>query len=218
MRRFINSLPGRAICQLVVVALVLPFLSIFPAANAVAQIQAQPRWAVVEFVNAGKGGQAIGATAADAVYSELAKTNKYDLEPVESVNRAIDQLGLVKPVNDKTSLLRLAQELKVSTLVTGTVANWQVRTVPGGRQADVAVKVMALDVASGLPINGALINEHSAVRAGDPADETLIAEALTAASAAAVFQMTTRALPSATVLNTRSDAALINRLLDQWRD
>lgn len=212
MRRFINSMSGRAVSQIVAIALALPFLTFALARRADAQIQAQPRWAVIEFINrTGKGGQAVGAAASEAVYSEFAKTGKYDLEAPESVNRAIDQLGLVKPVKDQTSLLRLAQELRVSTIVTGEVHDWQIRSVAGGKQADVAIKIKVLDVASGLPVNGALVNEHSAVRAGDPADETLINEALTAAASAGVATIQGRALPTATVLNTRIDTALINQ-------
>ncbi|HMS54788.1 MAG TPA: hypothetical protein PKA27_05265 [Fimbriimonadaceae bacterium] len=212
MRRFIQSLPGRTLSQLLAFALALPFLSLAFARTANAQFQSQPRWAVVPFINLSKkGADTLGQAAADAVYSEFAKTGKYDLEAPEAVQRTIETLGLAKPVTEKTSLLRLAQELRVATLVTGEVADWQIRSSGGGKQADVAVKVIVLDVASGLPINGALINEHSSVRAQDPSDEVLINEALMAAASRAVAAIQAQTLPTATVLNTRPDGALINQ-------
>ncbi len=212
MRRFVATLPGKALCHLVVTALTLPFLSLILMGRAVAQIQTLPSWAVVDFINtSGKGGGKIGAMAADAMADELSKTGKYDVTPREQIGRAITQLNLVAPVTEATSLARLASEVQATSLVTGEVVNWQIRPVGSGKQADVIVRSVVRDVASGLPVNGSAQNASSSVRPGDTADDVLLNEAFGLVSAKMVADITNRQLPRATVLNTFQQTAFINQ-------
>jgi hypothetical protein len=198
----------------VVTALLLPFLTLLTVTRAEAQIQTLPTWAVVDFVNrspGGKGGEKIGALAADAIANELSKTGKYDVTPREQVARAIQQLNLVAPVTEATSLYRLAQELQATALVTGDVINWQVRPEGNGKQADVIVRCVVRDVASGLPVNGSAQSASSSVRPGDTPDEVLLQEAFSLVATKIVNEISTRSLPRGTVLNTFENSAFVNQ-------
>jgi hypothetical protein len=214
LRRFVASLPGKFVCHTVVTALLLPFLTLATFSRAEAQIQVQPTWAVVDFINKApgmKGGERIGALAADSVATELSASGKYDVTPREQVQRQIDQLNLVRPVTDATSLYRLATGLSATALITGEVVNWQVRPNGNGKQADVAIRVVVRDVVSGLPINGAAQGASSSVRPGDTPDEVLLNEAFSLAAAKVVNEISTRNLPKGTVLNTFENDAFINQ-------
>ncbi|HEY3780412.1 MAG TPA: hypothetical protein VGL56_04960 [Fimbriimonadaceae bacterium] len=213
MRRFLRTKTGKTICHIVVLAMVLPFISYLSSSRVVAQIQVKPQWAVVPFVNGqpGGGGGDYGNLAAQSVYDELGKTQDYDLIPIESVVTTTQSLSLTTPVTDPTSLLRLAQELGVTTLVTGKMVGWTIKNVGGGKQADVGIQVTVRDVASGLPVNGAAIEATSAVRSSSTPQDTMIQEALAQASSQAVSKIQSQILPNATVLNTRNNEGLINR-------
>src|SRR5437763_15008603 len=165
---------------MVATALLLPFLSLALLRRAEAQIQTLPSWAVVDFINrspSAKGGDKIGVMAADAVSDELGKTGKYDVTPREQVSRAIQQLNLVTPVTDATSLLRLATEVQATSLVTGEVVNWQIRPTGNGKQADVAVRCVVRDVSSRPPVNGSAQAASSSARPVDTPDAALHNEA-----------------------------------------
>jgi hypothetical protein len=212
LRRFVATLPGKALCHLVVMALTLPFLTLIFMGRAEAQIQTLPSWAVVDFINtSGKGGGKIGAMAADSMADELSKTGKYDVTPREQVSRAITQLNLVAPVTEATSLARLANEVQATSLVTGEVVNWEVRPVGSGKQADVIVRSVVRDVASGLPVNGSAQSASSSVRPGDTADDVLLNEAFSLVASKMVQDITNRLLPRGTVLNTFQETAFINQ-------
>lgn len=212
MRRFINSIPGRLVAKVTALALLMPFFSIVVSTRAEAQFQTLPTWAVVDFVNKAKtGGPEVGARAAEAVALELAKSTTIEVLPQETVNRAIESIGLRKPVTDVPGLLRLGAELRASTIVTGEVVNYRIVSDSGGKRADVLLKVLVRDVASGLSVNGSALGASSSVRAGDVDDMTLLSEALAAGAAQAVREINTRALPTATVLNTLNTSALINQ-------
>lgn len=213
MRRFIKSLPGKAVGQLVVMALLLPSLTLMMLGKAQAQLTTQPTWAVLPFVVKAKGGVPdLGNAAADAVASELSKTNQYDVVPSEQIKRAAENLGLQLPITDQTSILRLAQEVRASTIVTGEVVDYKILPNGGGRQAVTGMNVRVTDVASGLSINGAGVSAKSTVRVGpDVSDQTLVTESLSFAAVEAVNKIQTQTLPTATVLNTTERTALINR-------
>jgi hypothetical protein len=218
VRRFLNSTPGRLICHLVAIALVLPFLTLVAATRAEAQLRDIPRWAVVDFVNKTQNGNNYGALAAQKVADELSlyaqrlpSREQFVVAPTEEVRRAVETLGLQQPVTDRTSLLRLAQELNVRRIVTGEVVGYGVRDVSGGKQAVVGVRVIIINAASGLPENGAAEEGLSTVRPAATEPEILIADALSTAAARAMQTINRQKLPEATVLNTRETEALINR-------
>ena len=144
MRRILNTLPGRLVCHLVVIALVVPIVSLALMRQAQAQLTSDARWAVVDFADKSKNSTdfKFGGVAADMLQLELAKSrdtargnDRFDLESRESVSRAVETLGLQVPVTDSTSLMRLAQELRVSKIVTGDVVEWGINDVNGGKQA-----------------------------------------------------------------------------------
>jgi len=214
LRRFVASLPGKFVCHTVVTALILPFLTLMTLRPAEAQITVNPSWAVVDFINRApgeKGGAKIGQMAADAFATELSNAGKYDVTPREQVAREIQQLNLVTPVTEWTSLYRLAQGVSATAVVTGEVVNWQIRPNGNGKQADVAVRAIVRDVASGLPVNGSAQGASSSVRPGDTPDEVLLNEAFSLAAQKIVADITNRNLPKATVLNTFENDAFLNQ-------
>ncbi|MBX7133294.1 MAG: penicillin-binding protein activator LpoB [Fimbriimonadaceae bacterium] len=211
MRRFVESRFGKGISLLLVHALIIPFLTFVSVAKSVAQIETLPQWAVVEFQNlSSKGGAGYGKTASEAVASELAKTNKYEMIPAETVTRAETELGYTGTLRPD-QLIRLGQNIRATTIVSGQIVDYRVIEVGAGKQADVLLRVEVRDVASGLPINGAAIKASSAIKGGDVSDETLVNEAISAAAYESVQQIISRTLPRATVLNTLEKTALINR-------
>lgn len=220
MRRFVNSIYGKVTCHLAIAGLLMPLVSVFVANQAYAQVNQRSRWAVVEFLDeSGKAGENVGALAAEAVNSSLVNLGRYDIEPQETVARKATELGLVQPILDKISLMRLAQDLRVETLVTGQVKNWEITASGSGKKASVILRVVVYDVASGLPINGAALQSSSPVRPADAPNDALLRDAISAAASVAVSQINTQILPQATVLNTQSSdgrfgdrgAALINQ-------
>ena len=112
MRRFITSLPGKVIGQVVISALILPSVTLALFTRASAQIATLPSWAVTEFVNRKSPGTAYGKIAADSFASELGKSGDVDVVASDSVKRAIENLGIASPPDSLVNLLRLAQEVK----------------------------------------------------------------------------------------------------------
>ena len=212
MRRFVDTTAGRAFCHLAAIALVLPTVTLTLAGRAEAQVTQLPSWAITEFKDL-KGGATskYGQVAADAVASELAKTNQYDVVPQESVKRSIETLGLSSPPEGLVNLSRIGQDVRATTIVAGEVIDYKVNAVGGGKQAIVAVRMVAYDVSSGLPVNGALEKGESTIRSGNVTDAALISDAVTQAAALAVRKVQSQQLPSATVLNTGARIALLNQ-------
>lgn len=211
MRRFISTLPGRVVIHFMAVALILPYLSLALANRADAQLATLQSWAVLEFENLSKKAGAFGKAATEAVHNELAKAARVDTVPQETIQRSMADLGQLPPLKTKTDILRLGQEVRASSVVTGSVVDWRVTQSGGGKNGEVILQVVVTDVASGLPANGALVQGQSTTRAGDVADETLINEALNSAAAQAVLTINSQTLPTGTVLNTVGSEALINQ-------
>ena len=179
-------------------------------ARANAQLRSLPGWAVVDFVNKKAKGTTYGAAAARAMTSSLSRTGKYTVEPSETVARVVEGLGLSQPLPDITNILRVANEMKVQTVVTGDIADYLIVRSGAGKQARVSIRSVCYDVASGLPVNGAAVSASSIVRSGDVTDEVLINDALSQAAALAVSQISSQSLPTGTILNTSVTTALIN--------
>ena len=211
MRRFITSLPGKVIGQLVILTLILPSITLALFAKADAQIAVLPSWAVTEFHNKVSPGTTYGKAASDAFASELAKTGKIDVVPSDTVKRATETLGIASPPDGLTNLLRLAGELHCTSIVSGDIVSYKVLPAGGGRQASAVVKVTVYDAGSGLPVNGAAIRGQSAIRSGNVSDDTLISDALGQAAGSAIREINAHQLPVGTVLNTQNTKALINR-------
>ena len=212
MRRFVDTIAGKAFCHLAAIALVLPTVTLTMAGRAEAQVTQLPSWAITEFKDLkGAASTKYGQAAADAVASELAKTNQYDVVPQESVKRSIETLGLSSPPEGLVNLSRIGQDVRATTVVAGEVIDYKVKSVGGGKQAIVAIRMVAYDVSSGLPVNGALEKGESTIRSGNVTDETLISDAVAQAAAIAVRKVQSQQLPSATVLNTGIRTALLNQ-------
>ena len=195
-----------------VLGLLLSFFSFTLVNRASAQIQTLPHWAVVEFEALGDTPKdaGYGTAAADAVTSELSNTKQYRLDTRETIDRAISTLGLTSPLQGSQNVLRVGQQLRATTIVTGKLAGVRIKPVPGGRQAFVAMQVTAYDVASGLAVNGAVVTGESTVRSGSVSDQTLINDALAQGASNSVQILQSQSLPSATVLNTLTTQAYIN--------
>jgi len=211
VRRFITSLPGKVISQLVILTLILPSITLALFAKANAQIAVLPSWAVTEFTNKVSSGTSYGKAAADAFASELAKTGQFDVTPSDTVKRATETLGISSPPDGLTNLLRLAGELHCTSIVKGDLVSYKVYPAGGGRQASVVMKVLVYDSASGLPVNGAALKGVSAIRSGNATDESLINDAIEQAAGASIREINAHRLPVGTVLNTQDKKALINK-------
>lgn len=211
MRRFIASLTGRIVSHVVILAMVMPLLSLALVTRANAQVAIQPTWAVTEFKNLKSPGTKFGQVAAESVAGELVKANEYDVVPQEGVKRVVKDLGLTLPLESLVNLLRVGSELRASTIVTGDIVDYKVDNVNGGKQARVAFRVKIYDVAAGIAINGAAVMGESTVRSGDVTDETLVDDAIGQASVLAIKQIRSRNLPSGTILNTTGDVAIVNQ-------
>ncbi|CAN5492312.1 hypothetical protein BH11ARM1_BH11ARM1_02460 [soil metagenome] len=210
MRRFIKSLPGKVVSNLIVLALLLPSISLVLASRAEAQVAVLPTWAVVQYKNLKSPGTNFGQVAADAVSSELLKTNMYEVVSQETINIAVKSLGISVPT-EGTTLMRLAGQVRASTVVTGEVANYQVMNTGGGKMARVTLRTVVYDVASAVAVNGNITTADSTTRSGDVSDETLITDAIQSASSDAIRQIQAQTLPTGTILNTTTAEALINK-------
>ena len=127
------------------------------------------------------------------------------------MKRSIETLGLTSPLDQLVNLERVGQDVRASTIVAGEVIDYRVKQVGGGKQAIVAVRMVAYDVSSGLPVNGALEKGESTIRSGNVTNDALIVDAIQQAAAIGVRTMQGQQLPSATVLNTTTQHALINQ-------
>ena len=210
MRRFIATLPGKVISNVLVAALVLPYMLLGLTTRANAQLRSLPGWAVVDFVNRKAKGTTYGAQAARAISGSLSRTGKYEVQPVETVARIVESLGLTQPLPDITNTLRVANEMKVQTVVSGEIADYIIVKSGAGKQARISIRAVCYDTASGLPVNGAAVSASSIVRSSDTADDVLINDALGQASSLAVGQISSQTLPNATVLNAGVKEAYIN--------
>src|ERR1022692_2569243 len=168
VRRLSKTLPGKLLCQVIAAVIMLPYLSLGlvaraaadPSRGAATQLTSNRLWAVMPFVD-DHGGK-LGGAAADRFSEELTKRQGEFRPPVEvasseNVKSTLDRLGLVPPVVDETSFLRVGQELRAESLIRGEVLNTRIQGVPNGKQAEVIVRIEVVNVASGLPINGAAI-------------------------------------------------------------
>lgn len=212
MKRFIQTRPGQAVSFVTAIALVLPFLTLATVRPAAAQLETMPVWAVVEFSDLSKKPvEGIGQMAAEAISAELAKSNRYDVLPTDTVNRTAADLGLQMPVRRPDELIRLGQNLRAQTIVSGEIVNTRIVTNGDQKRADVLVRIEVRDVASGLSVNGAALSSSSAQRSIDVDDASLFRDALSAAAFNGVKDILARTLPNATVLNTLERTALINQ-------
>lgn len=213
MRQFVKTQKFKAISYTLVFALLLPFYSLLMARTAVAQAADREQWAVVPFsVSRPVKDVDLSKAGSSALNDELAKfVRNAELVPADTVDREIENLGFTPPVKDEGQLMRLGRSLGVASVVTGEIVNQQIRKVGEGQKvADVKVRVVVRDVASGMPINGSAILGSSSVRPADTSDQTLYEDALKSAAATAANEIASNTLPKATVLNTIGDTALIN--------
>jgi hypothetical protein len=202
---FIHSRFCRTVSRALVTALAWNFLILaLPAPKAEAQFAgAAPQWAVLDFVNKSNiGGNELGSLASDALTTDLLGTNRFNILPRETVDRAMRDLGLQAPLSRELDVLRVAQALGVETIIVGEVSAIRINKGQGGKSADVALIVRGLDVASGLPVLGAAVAGQSAERPGDVSDDVVIDEAIRYASQEATRSLLEVPVDIATVLTT----------------
>ncbi|MBX3097373.1 MAG: hypothetical protein KF812_10965, partial [Fimbriimonadaceae bacterium] len=198
--------------RLVMVVLATMVASVFMTKTVDAQILGtRDTWAVSDFEAKNGVSQAVGTTAAESVFNALENTEKYDLQSLDVIRRYAGDLGYVMPVTDATRLKRLGEASQSSRMVYGEVYAAQVVDVDGGRQGQVAIRVLVLNVASGRIVNGAAVSGMSDKRDASTPDETLLRQAFESASYAAVEAIQARTIPQATVLNIIGEQILINR-------
>lgn len=202
---------GRQSLALKLFAILTATVAIWSGRPASAQIETQPSWAVVEFTNKGPATMPVGKMASDAVIAELQRQAKVDVTPPDTVARQAADLGFQPPITKNSEVQRLGQALQAVTVVTGEVVNWRIVTKPEGKQAQVLIRLMVWDVAAGLTINGSAVGANSDFRTGDVSDEELVKAAVSQGAFDALANVNARTMPSATVLNTLQNRALINK-------
>jgi len=211
VRRFIVSLPGKVISAWAIVALLLPMVSLMWVGKAVAQVAVQPTLAVVEFQNLKTPGTNFGKLAAESVTSQFTGLQKFDVVPTELVDKAVQALGIATPPQGKVNLFRVADDVKCQYIVSGEISDYRVISEGTTRKAVVAVSVVVWDVASETALNGSSVSAESVTRPNSVDEATLVNDAVNTASQLAVREINARSLPSATVLNTQVQTALINQ-------
>lgn len=169
-------------------------------------------WAVVEFSAPSRGAdKKLGRAAMKAVNLELGKLNRYSMILEETIDRKVGELGYTNPVSNKDQIVRLGQSLPATAVVSGDIVDWRILAVPGGKQAQVKMRVSVRDVASGIVVNGAALIAESAAMTGAADEETLLSNAIADGAFKAVGEINANTLPKATVLNTTDNQALINQ-------
>ncbi len=195
----------------VVSMLLMWLLTPFGIPPARAQLVQLPRIAVIDFQNkSGYGGASIARAATDAVASEFQKTGRYEVLARGEIEQQLKDLDLAPPLS-KTGYLRLGRALQLESIVAGDV---EAVTFTGSpKQAQVTLTVKVIDVASGEPVNGAVVTGSSNPRPGYSGDDdTLVLEAVRNAAFEAVRTIQTYTIPEATVLTTRAGKeVLLNR-------
>jgi len=185
--------------------------------RAEAQVERLPVWAVVEFENKGPQSAEVGKAAASAVSIEISKLvdiegkQKYDVLPIESVARSIDDLGLKIPITRASDLSRLGLALGCGTVVSGEVINFRIESSGSDKQAQVLLRVFIKDVASGITINGAAVSGRSGFRASTTEASALISEAMSDGAFKAIREVESRQIPPSTVTSTLDGKALLDR-------
>ena len=176
-----------------------------------AQLVTLPRIAVIDFQNkSGYGGGSLARAATDAVAGEFQKTGRYEVLARGEVEQQLKDLDLAPPLS-KTGYLRLGRALQLESIVVGDI---EAITFTGSpKQAQVTLTVKVIDIASGEPINGAVVTGFSNPRPGYSGDEdTLVLEAIRNAAFEAVRTILNYTIPEATVLTTRAGKeVLLNR-------
>lgn len=208
-----NTIHGKLASALAVLSVLLPTASLLMLGRiAEAQVVSLPNWAVVDFeVKKGLGDASLGRVAADALIDELSKTQRYVVLSSNEVEPVVKSLGYPTPVTRKNDLIRLGQALRVDSIVSGEIVNSRISNVGGGKRADVMVRGIVWDIASGEQVNGAAVLQSSGVRAGDVSDETLLSEALSTAAFNITEAIQKNTLPVGTILNTTDRKALLNQ-------
>ncbi len=171
----------------------------------------RPLWAVTEFrdLKAGK----YGREASEAVAKELAAKD-YEIVPARKFRQAADDLRFKSPLKDAGELSRAAAKAmgkadRERVVVAGEVLDFGFRNVKGGRQAVVALRVVAYDVESALPAAGALEKGESEPKKRVN-DEELLLGALKNAAAVVIHRLRAEGAPVATIVNTTTRATVIN--------
>ncbi len=168
--------------------------------------------AVVRFINkSGALGDSLAMDVTNQVANELSALGKYVPLPERNLEEAIKARGL-KPPFDQVALARLAAELNVATVVTGTIEYARVRTPKGGvKTAEVAVLVRVTEATSGDLLSGGAQIGVAKSRPGISDDDSLLREAANTAALLAVKQIAGSTLQVGTIVNTVGQIALVNR-------
>ncbi|MCC6485788.1 MAG: hypothetical protein IT209_13185 [Armatimonadetes bacterium] len=197
--------------MLTVIMLVPHLLTALGTSVVLAQVQGADYVAVLDFANASRsGGQMPARLATDAVAVELAKSDKFTVASRRQIADAMNNLDLQPPLN-VTSIVRLAKELGVSSVITGTLRSVEFTNNP--RQAKVEMEVRMLDAETGEAMNGAIARGQSTPVpnfTGD--DDVLLTQAINNAAYVGVNTMLSYIIPEATVLNSiGDDRVLLNK-------
>lgn len=182
-----------------------------PAAQAQSSIpQTVTQWAVLDFVNhSAYGGDEVGRQASDSLVVELGKSNRYDISPRDDIQKSIDKQGLQLPLGT-TEVQKLGRDLGVSGVVTGEVVGVSFNNNP--RIAHVTIAARVVDPISGEVVNGALAQGASTPRAVPTNDDdSLVNQAIDAATFVAVKQLQSNHLPVATILSNQQNVILLNK-------
>jgi hypothetical protein len=170
---------------------------------------------VTEFRDRG-GYCGYGKATVQALAERIVDARMGDVAPLEEVERTAAALGLALPLRSLADLCRSAAGIAASShraaiVVSDEFLSHDVEPPRGRRQACVEIRLVAYDVASGLPLNGALASGQSPVRTDAVSNTDLIAEAARQAVGDAVRTMRWNPLPLGRILATYTRSAQIDR-------
>ncbi|MFN3648374.1 MAG: hypothetical protein ACK47B_02235 [Armatimonadota bacterium] len=180
--------------------MVAPYFGV--AATPVQAQQTTPLIYVLDFNNSTTvGGALLGKTAAAQVSLQLAESPNWEVVPESLVQRQIQDLGLEPPF-DRPDRVAIARGVDATAVLYGTVT--EARVVDGTTPyAEATVRVIVEDIATGVPISGAIGRGRSTARMGFSGNaDILLEEAIGKAAYQAREFMDRFRLPSGTVLNT----------------
>ncbi|MCK5642477.1 MAG: hypothetical protein KAJ19_16845, partial [Gammaproteobacteria bacterium] len=215
MRKMAKGTRARWLARVVCLLFVAPLLAMGPASQRADAQEVTTTFkiipvAVLDFANktpyqAGF----LGRQAADAVVVALDGSQRFEPLQRDQVKRALQELGLRVPLSDAAQQ-RLGKHLEVAGVISGEVR--EVTLIPGrdGMVARVTMGAVMVDVATGEPVNGALVASHSSPKPGYSADrDVLINEALREAAFEIVQAMLSYQAPQVLVQSADPNHAFL---------
>ncbi len=176
------------------------------------QITSKPVWAVPAF-NAVH--PRYGLFAACFVTSELFKTKGLEVIVPDTFGLLADRPDVKKPIQVPDDVAGVFSSIddphgRANVVVFGRLDNLRILKVGAGKQARLALRIVAYDVVSSIAISGAYEVGNSLIRDPSVSNEDLVVDAIHEAAKMDVEAMVRQQTPRATIMNTSTREIVIN--------